>query len=141
MPIYHEHHIIPKHAGGSDDPSNLVKLTIEEHAEAHKKLWEEYGRKEDYLAWQGLSGFMGKEEIINQIISKTHKGKIVSEATKEKMRLACKNRPSDYYEKIAIKNRGRKASSEELARRKGQIPWNKGKTGLQVAWNKGLKMS
>ena len=26
------HHIIPKHAGGTDVRENLVKLTIEEHA-------------------------------------------------------------------------------------------------------------
>jgi hypothetical protein len=33
--IIHKHHIIPKHAGGTNDPSNLVELTIEQHAEAH----------------------------------------------------------------------------------------------------------
>ena len=33
--VYHKHHIIPKHIGGTDDPSNLVDLTIEEHAEAN----------------------------------------------------------------------------------------------------------
>lgn len=33
----HLHHIIPKHMGESDDPDNLVELSIEEHAEAHKK--------------------------------------------------------------------------------------------------------
>ena len=37
----HKHHIIPKHAGGSNDPNNFVFLTIEEHAEAHRKLYEE----------------------------------------------------------------------------------------------------
>ena len=65
--IYHTHHIVPKHAGGTDDPSNLVQLTIEEHAEEHRKLYEEYGRLEDKLAWKGLSGMMGKEEIIREI--------------------------------------------------------------------------
>ena len=62
----HTHHIIPRHAGGSDDPSNLVELTITEHAEAHKKLYEEYGKDEDRLAWLGLAGMIDKEEIIRQ---------------------------------------------------------------------------
>ena len=66
--IKHKHHIIPKHAGGTDDPENLVELTAEDHAEAHKKLWEEHGRKEDWLAWQGLSGMIGKDEIIKEAI-------------------------------------------------------------------------
>ena len=52
----HIHHIIPKHAGGTDDPSNLVELTIEDHAIAHRMLWKLYGRKEDWCAWTGLSG-------------------------------------------------------------------------------------
>jgi len=30
----HKHHIIPKHMGGSDDPENLIELTIEEHVES-----------------------------------------------------------------------------------------------------------
>lgn len=60
----HKHHIIPKHAGGTDDPSNIIELTVEEHALAHKKLFEEEGRWQDYIAWQGLSGRIGKEEII-----------------------------------------------------------------------------
>lgn len=50
-----------------------------------------------------------------------NKGKKTSEKTKEKLR------------KIMIRN-GIKPPS-----RKGEIPWNKGKTGLQVSWNKGKK--
>jgi hypothetical protein len=42
--------------GGTDDPSNLVELTVEEHAEAHKILWEKYGKLEDYVAWKALCG-------------------------------------------------------------------------------------
>jgi hypothetical protein len=62
----HIHHIIPKHAGGTDDPSNLIELTVKEHAEAHLWLWLKYGRWEDRLAWKALSGQIGKEEIILQ---------------------------------------------------------------------------
>lgn len=51
----HKHHIVPKHAGGSDHPSNIIELTIEEHAEAHKILYEQHGRIQDKMAWVGLS--------------------------------------------------------------------------------------
>ena len=63
----HKHHIIPKHAGGSNDKENLIELTVEEHAEAHKKLYEEYGLLEDYLAWKGLEGQITKQEILTEI--------------------------------------------------------------------------
>ena len=62
----HSHHITPKHIGGTDDPSNLIMLTVSEHAEAHKKLYEESGRWEDKIAWQGLSGMIGHDEIIRE---------------------------------------------------------------------------
>lgn len=58
----HTHHIIPRHAGGTDDPSNLIELTVEEHAEEHRKLWEQYGREEDRIAWLSLSGQITKKE-------------------------------------------------------------------------------
>jgi len=52
--------------GGTDNPSNLIELTVEEHAEAHRTLYDKYGKQEDYLAWRGLSGHIGKEEIIRE---------------------------------------------------------------------------
>ena len=58
----HWHHIVPKHAGGSDDPSNLVHLTVDEHAEAHRKLYEQYGRWQDKIAWKTLSGQISIQE-------------------------------------------------------------------------------
>lgn len=65
----HMHHILPKHMGGTDEESNLVELTIEEHAEAHRKLYEEHGKIEDKLAWQGLSGLICKNDIIKELYS------------------------------------------------------------------------
>lgn len=55
--------------GGSDDPSNIIELTVEEHAEAHKILFDMYGKKEDELAWKGLAGIIGKEEITKILCS------------------------------------------------------------------------
>ena len=82
----HKHHIVPRHAGGTDDPSNLIELTVEEHAGAHRILYEQYGRIQDKLAWKGLEGLIGKDDIMRQLsaqpkseehkrkISKAHKG-------------------------------------------------------------------
>lgn len=100
----HIHHIVPKHMGGTDDPSNLIELSIEEHAEAHKKLYEEYGKEEDEIAWLGLSGQIGKEEIIKRVLI---------EAGKKSGRL----------NKEIQKENGRKRG---LAN-KGKVAWNKGK--------------
>ena len=62
--VYHKHHIIPKHMGGLDIESNLISLTVEEHTQAHKDLYDKYGKQQDYMAWKCLSGQLGKEEIL-----------------------------------------------------------------------------
>jgi len=51
--------------GGTDDPDNLIELSVEEHSLAHKKLFEEHGNEFDRIAWLALSGMIGKEEIIH----------------------------------------------------------------------------
>ena len=91
----HKHHIIPRHLGGTDEPSNIVHLTIEEHANAHKRLYEEHGRWQDRLAWLGLSGQIGKEEIHAEIYKNRipgHTGKHHTEESKELMRMAMKGK-------------------------------------------------
>jgi len=98
MTLTHKHHIIPRHMGGTDDPSNLVEMTIEEHAEAHKKLWEQYGKEEDRIAWMGLSGMIGKEEVISLLMKlgqekgRENRGPM-SEESKEKLRLLHLGKP------------------------------------------------
>jgi hypothetical protein len=71
--------------GGTDDKNNIVELTIEEHAEAHKKLWEQNGKWEDYYAWQGLSGIIPKKELVKRLQSIAN-SKPKTEETKEKIR-------------------------------------------------------
>jgi hypothetical protein len=48
--------------GGTDAPENLTKLTIEEHAEAHRKLYEEHGKWEDLIAYLGLQKLLDSDE-------------------------------------------------------------------------------
>ena len=59
--------------GGTDDPSNLIELSVEEHAEAHKKLYEEYGNEYDRIAYEALSGMINREEVIQQVLSEAGK--------------------------------------------------------------------
>lgn len=70
MKLTHIHHIVPKHAGGSNNPSNLVELTIQEHAEAHRKLYEKHGHKQDKLAWLMLSGKTDEGEAVRIELAK-----------------------------------------------------------------------
>lgn len=65
--VIHKHHILPIRLGGNDDESNLIQLTIEEHAEAHRVLYEKFGDRRDYVAWKCLSGMMGKEEMLKEL--------------------------------------------------------------------------
>jgi hypothetical protein len=130
----HKHHIIPRHMGGSDDPSNLIELTVEEHAEAHRKLWEQYGNIKDYCAWKGLEGTIGKEEIVRLLMDPT--GRVHTEETKQKISEAHKGRSKhteESKEKLRQFRTGMKLS-EEHKRKIGEA--SKGRTHM-----KGKKLS
>ncbi len=71
----HKHHIIPRHVGGTDDPDNIELLTIEEHANAHRILFEKYGRWQDEVAFRMLSGQIDAEEATILAIKKTQTGR------------------------------------------------------------------
>jgi len=71
--MLHWHHIVPKHAGGTDAPDNLRELSIEDHAEEHKKLFEQYGKLEDSLAYRGLLGLISKKDILKELCSRRGK--------------------------------------------------------------------
>ena len=61
--VTHTHHIIPKYAGGTDHPSNLVTLSVEEHAKAHWVLFQLYGNWQDWNAYRLLSSEIGMDEF------------------------------------------------------------------------------
>ena len=69
--IYHNHHIVPKHMNGTDDPSNMLRCNVALHAFLHKLLFEEHGHWQDRIAWRGLAGLIGHDEIMTEV----HKAK------------------------------------------------------------------
>lgn len=93
MTIYHKHHIVPRHVGGTDDTSNLILLTVEEHAEAHKILYEKYGRWQDRVAWQALTKAIPKAEIIRLKQSLATKGKKQTKEHIEKRKMIGEKNP------------------------------------------------
>jgi len=100
--ILHNHHIIPKHAGGTNDKENLYPLTIIQHALAHRNRAIIMKDAKDWIAWKTLSGQIGRAEAIilaakianshpmsdeiKRKISKSTTGIKKSAATKQKMR-------------------------------------------------------
>jgi len=66
MTIYHNHHLFPKHAGGTDDPSNIIRVSIKEHAEFHYERWVLLGEQYDKIAWRMLSGQISVAQAIKE---------------------------------------------------------------------------
>jgi len=114
--LLHKHHIVPKHAGGTNDLSNIVLLTVEEHAEAHRKLFEMYGRWQDEVAWKGLSGRITREEVQREAARKANAGKKMSDETKQKISKAKKGvkQSLSHTENNRTARLGRKLTPEHI---------------------------
>ena len=121
----HLHHIIPKHQLGTcpllvliiNDKSNLIELTVPEHAEAHRLLYEKFGNEYDRIASLAISGQIGKEEIIRLVCienGKKSRGKKVTEESKRKMSLAKtgKKHTEESKRKMSLVQMGRKHTEE-----------------------------
>ena len=116
MVTYHIHHIVPRHAGGTDDPDNLVKVTVEEHAESHFARYLQYGEMGDWVAANTLSGQMTQAEAI-------------AEARRDWI-----ERHPDHHRKAG--QVGGKAPASEKAKQVAKVV--AAKTGKKPWWNNGL---
>lgn len=88
----HKHHIIPKHMGGTDNPNNIVEVSVLKHAKLHEQLYNEFHMWQDYVAWQGLLKNIDNQTIIKmkqslggQLGGKKRKGSKFSLEHKEKL--------------------------------------------------------
>lgn len=154
------HHIVPKCLGGSNDKSNLVRLSYRKHFVCHWLLCKIYPSNHKLKA---AFGKMLQATKNNQrIVTSKH-----FDAVKRQLKNVRYNWLADHIEKHGPWNKGKKGSqvawnkglktgtrnpianaktSDTLKKKfltqdhhlKGVEPWNKGKNGLQVAWNKGI---
>ena len=131
----HLHHILPRHMGGTNDPSNLIELTVEEHAEAHRKLYEEYGRVQDRRAWLGLAKIMTGAEIIKEILTSPK-----SEEHKRKISEAHKGKPKPWLlgSRNGAGNAG-KPKSEEHKKKIAEAHTGKVRGEFSEEWKQALK--
>ena len=154
---YETHHIIPICIGGTNDKSNLVKLTYKEHALAHKLLCEIYphcpGIAYAVIAMMlpkkggrlGIKYFSSREIAhYKTLISKARKGKKLSEETKQKMSRVRKGVPHPMSEKgleslrKALRSR---EVSEETRKKISENAKERFRTGKQVSYTKGKHLS
>jgi len=96
--------------GGTDDPNNLIELTIEEHSQAHFNLWKKFGCIEDKIAWECLSGRkLSEEERI-----------VLSKSGFEKF-LLDENRVIEWKNKISNTLTGKPQSEETRIKRSNSL--------------------
>jgi len=96
---FHKHRIVPGHMGGTYESSNVVRVNVAMHAFLHMMLWREHGRWQDRIAWQVLSGMIGKEE-----------GRIQAVAESSKQRWAT---DADYRAKVVASHSGPERSAKQ----------------------------
>ncbi len=147
----HKHHIIPKHMGGTDDSSNLIELSVADHAEAHRKLFEEYGCWQDEIAWKALSGQITSDQARREATRRAWLGRTHTSEAKQKIREGIKRsgfvrgpQSIETKQKISQSLTGHKVSDETRKlwsdQRKGKKVSNETRQKISKA-NKGKVIS
>lgn len=106
--------------GGTDDPSNIVEVTVEEHAELHLDLYLQHGLMGDWLAYHTLSGQITAAEATRQAQIHANKTRVWSEESRKKISDFHKGRT--WRKGAKLSDETKKKLSEAAKRRPPQSP-------------------
>tara|TARA_R110002074_G_scaffold102174_1_gene220709 strand:- start:161 stop:835 length:675 start_codon:yes stop_codon:yes gene_type:complete len=141
--IYHNHHIIPRSAGGSDDKSNLIRLEYRDHVIAHYILYKANPTNSNWIAYRLMSGIDNdKKKLVEQLkleaISKRDNTTICTPKSNKKRSKSVKS----YMESLTPKERstiyGKHKENHPFwgVNRKGKKAANYGQSkGEYIVWN------
>ena len=131
--------------GGTDGPSNLVELTVRQHALAHKKLYKEHGKWEDKIAYEMLSGQINKYEAQQQVRrlanlgNKNAQGMTHTKEYKKRLSLMMKERRKKYI--MGNLKPHKQTTKEKISESLKGNTNKKGKTGYTLSEETRKKMS
>jgi hypothetical protein len=131
MTIWHTHHLLPRHAGGTDDPSNLVKVNKAMHAFLHRLRYLETGDLYDLAAANQLSGGWSVEKARREAMKEGwRRSPKAQQATLENIRRYNEETPREILRANARKGN---AAQPLDGKKKGGAT-----TGSLPYWNNGL---
>lgn len=116
------HHIVPRHAGGTNNKDNLIKISLKDHILAHKIRYEVYKNPCDLSAHNYMTGQSaeGKRAICaangakskGRKLTQEHKDKISKATSGENNPFYGKTHTSQVTEKLRENSIGRKWKEE-----------------------------
>ncbi len=112
---YEKHHVIPKCMGGTDDPENIVKLTLREHFICHKLLI----RMTEGDVRRKLEHAFSYMVLTKNTIRPTHR--VTSHDYELARKYAAKSRPKSWGENISKAKLGKKLSPEAVAKMRATL--------------------
>lgn len=133
----HQHHIKPKHRGGTDDKSNLIELSVTQHAMWHFAEWQLHKNRNDYLAWRAIAGLISCADAVREaqrnggITTYERSVGIFSEEAKKKTKETQRNLAKQGLH--SLQNPEMRAVRAQLDREKQSALWREGKNPLQRA--------
>lgn len=137
----HKHHIIPRHAGGTDDSTNIVELSVTCHAMWHYAEWTRTGKWQDKSAWRGLSGTIDSEEFLREM--QIDRGRAVclalhQEKDEDGKSLHARQMHTVHRERDPNGYSKKQREASMRAQDKSRLP--DGRSGLAVAWGEARRI-